>query len=82
MLRATVKDIIAFTFYKRRIENAERYGIPNYGNEETDREQADRVIRFFEEDGQSVGNKETSGVYEDYKMFEGLFREIDETTKP
>lgn len=72
MLRKTVKDIIAFAFWKRRCENAERYDIPNYGNSETDQMQAENVIKFFEDGARD------NATYEDYKMFEGLVSEIDD----
>ena len=72
MLRATVKEILAFATYKRREENSKRFGFPKYGNAETDQIQAENIIKFFED---GIRDEHT---YNDYKMFEGLVGEIDD----
>lgn len=72
MTKATVKDIIAFAFFKRRKELSEQ-DIPAYGNAETDQMQAEAVLKFFENYTDTWQNRQ---VYEDYRMFEGLYKEI------
>jgi len=71
--RSTVKEIIAFAFYMRRKEAVEMEA-PAYGNAETDQTQAEAVLKFFEDYVDTWQNRK---IYEDYKMFEGLYKEID-----
>jgi len=75
MTRDTVREIIAFSFYMRRKE-AQDAGLGNYGNEETDQIQAEAVIKFFT-DETVMSEWEREKVYEDYRCFEGLVKEIE-----
>ena len=76
MKRNNVKTIIAFWLYVRRKDA----GLEEFGNANTDQDEADRIIKFFDEmkiNG-AYKNWEWEKTYEDYRQFQNLYDEISD----